>query len=100
MCPRSVKCSTNSEGDFATVDFIEGEVTPEQIQAAIARLPPDHRDLLKLHLIDGLSVCEIAQRRERSPGLARRRVARSYGFIRHALMKHRQSASDPTVSSV
>lgn len=99
MCPRSDKFVTDSEGDFATLDLIDGQVTPEEVQAAIDRLPPGHRDLLKLHLIDGLSVREIAQRRERCPGLARRRIVRSYGFIRHELMTHRQSALDPTVSS-
>ena len=100
MCPRSVKFSTDSDGDCATVDLIDGQVTPEEVQAAIDRLPPSHRDLLRLHLIDGLSVREIAQRRQRCPALALRRIARSYGFIRYELMKHGQSASDPTVSSV
>ena len=100
MCPRSVKFSTDSDGNFATVDLIDGQVTPEEVQAAIDRLPPSHREFLRLHLIDGLSVGDIAQRRERCPALALRRIARSYGFIRHELMKHRQPVSGPTMSSV
>ena len=100
MCPRSVQFSTDSDGDFATAELIDRQITPGEVQAAIDRLPPSHRDLLRLHVSDGLSVREIAQRRERSPFLALRTIARSYGFIHHELMKHRQSVSDATVRSI
>jgi DNA-directed RNA polymerase specialized sigma24 family protein len=94
MCPRSVHPSTESDGDFAT-DLSGCQVTPEEVQAAIDRLPPSCRDLLKLHLIDGLSVREIAHREGLRPIRALRTLTRSYGFIHHELTKHRQSASAP-----
>ena len=40
----------------------------ERLEEALAKLRPDHRDVVRLARIEGLTTHEIADRMERSPG--------------------------------
>ena len=54
----------------------------ERLERAIARLRPDHAEVIRLARVDGLTSSEIAERLGRSPGRVRHLLSEALGALR------------------
>lgn len=61
---------------------VERTLVNEQVRMAVGRLPQRQREVLLLHVNDGLTCKQIAERLELTPRMVRRDIARAYGRLR------------------
>lgn len=57
----------------------------KQLQKAVDKLPPRHRQVLLMHVNEGLTYEEIAKRMRMTPRLVRRDLVRAYAGVRCGL---------------
>jgi RNA polymerase sigma-70 factor, ECF subfamily len=72
-------------GDAAPDDMVSERQRQARVQAVLARLPADQREVITLAFIDGLSHREIAERLSLPLGTVKSRVRLAYEKVREAL---------------
>ena len=86
---RAVRPSLAAEGRAAaiepTVEPIEQAILRWQIRGALARLTPEHREVVRLVRFEGLSLAEVAQRTGLPLGTVKSRLSYALRALRLAL---------------
>jgi len=85
---RAVRPSLASEGRAAiepTVEPIEQAILRWQIRGALARLTPEHREVVRLVRFEGLPLAEVAQRTGLPLGTVKSRLSYALRALRLAL---------------